>query len=30
VSGMTDRYACRLAMALLRWDREQLPIGIDV
>ncbi|MDA2945068.1 MAG: HD domain-containing protein [Actinomycetota bacterium] len=30
VSGMTDRYACRQAMALLRWDREQLPIGIDV
>lgn len=30
VSGMTDRYACRQAMALLGWDRERLPVGIDV
>lgn len=30
VSGMTDRYACRQAMALLGWEREQLPAGIDV
>ena len=30
VSGMTDRYACRQAMALLGWDRDRLPVGIDV
>jgi dGTPase len=30
VGGMTDRYACRQAMALLGWDRAQLPVGIDV
>jgi dGTPase len=30
VSGMTDRYACRQAMALLGWDRDRLPAGIDV
>lgn len=30
VGGMTDRFACRQAMALLGWDRERLPIGIDV
>jgi len=30
VGGMTDRYACRQAMALLGWPRERLPAGIDV
>jgi dGTPase len=30
VAGMTDRYACRQAMALLGWDRSRLPQGIDV
>jgi dGTPase len=30
VSGMTDRFACRQAMALMAWDRDRLPIGIDV
>jgi len=30
VGGMTDRYACRQAMALLDWPRERLPLGIDV
>jgi dGTPase len=30
VAGMTDRYACRQALALLGWDRERLPAGIDV
>ncbi len=30
VGGMTDRYACRQAMALLGWDRARLPVGIDV
>ena len=29
VSGMTDRYACRQAVALLDWPIEQLPRGID-
>ena len=29
-AGMTDRYACRQAVALLGWSREQLPAGIDV
>jgi dGTPase len=28
--GMTDRYACRQAIALLGWSREKLPAGIDV
>jgi len=28
--GMTDRYACRQAIALLGWSRDQLPVGIDV
>ncbi|HZB41664.1 MAG TPA: HD domain-containing protein, partial [Ilumatobacter sp.] len=28
--GMTDRYACRQAIALLGWSRDQLPAGIDV
>jgi dGTPase len=30
VGGMTDRFACRQAMALLGWDRDRLPVGIDV
>ncbi len=30
VAGMTDRFACRQAMALLGWDRSRLPAGIDV
>jgi dGTPase len=30
VGGMTDRYACRQAVALLGWPRERLPAGIDV
>ena len=30
VGGMTDRYACRQAIALLGWSRDQLPAGIDV
>ena len=30
VGGMTDRYACRQALALLGWDRDRLPVGIDV
>jgi dGTPase len=29
VSGMTDRFACQQALALLGWDRSQLPKGID-
>jgi dGTPase len=30
VGGMTDRFACRQALALLGWDRDRLPMGIDV
>jgi len=30
VGGMTDRFACRQAMAELGWNRDQLPEGIDV
>ena len=30
VGGMTDRYACRQAMAELGWDRTKLPAGIDI
>jgi dGTPase len=30
VGGMTDRFACRQAMALLGWERDRLPVGIDV
>jgi dGTPase len=30
VGGMTDRFACRHALALLGWDRDRLPAGIDV
>ncbi len=29
VGGMTDRFACRQAVALLGWDDSQLPRGID-
>jgi dGTPase len=29
VSGMTDRFACQQALALLGWDRSQLPRGVD-
>ena len=29
VGGMTDRFACRQALALLGWPREQLPQGVD-
>jgi dGTPase len=29
VGGMTDRYACRQAVALLDWPTDQLPRGID-
>ncbi len=30
VSGMTDRFACTQAVALLGWPEEQLPRGQDV
>jgi dGTPase len=30
VAGMTDRFACRQAIALLNWDRAKLPQGIDI
>ena len=29
VGGMTDRFACRQAVALLGWDTDRLPQGID-
>jgi dGTPase len=29
VGGMTDRFACRQAVALLDWDIARLPQGID-
>ena len=29
VAGMTDRFACRSALALLEWAPERLPSGID-
>ena len=29
VGGMTDRFACRQAVALLDWPADQLPQGID-
>ena len=29
VGGMTDRFACRQALSLLDWPREQLPHGVD-
>jgi dGTPase len=28
VSGMTDRFACQQGLALLGWDRSQLPQGV--
>jgi dGTPase len=28
VAGMTDRYACRQAVALLGWDPDKLPRGV--
>ncbi len=30
VAGMTDRFACRAAVAHLGWDRSRLPAGIDI
>lgn len=30
VSGMTDRFACRQAMAHLGWRHDELPNGIDI
>jgi len=30
VAGMTDRFACRQAVSLLKWSHDQLPTGIDV
>jgi dGTPase len=30
VAGMTDRYACRQAMALLDWPADRLPVGFDI
>lgn len=30
VGGMTDRYACTQAIALLDWDPAKLPGGVDV
>ena len=29
VGGMTDRYACQQAVALLGWDPAELPAGVD-
>jgi dGTPase len=29
VAGMTDRFAFRQAVALLGWDPDKLPAGID-
>ncbi len=29
VGGMTDRYACRMALARLDWDRDRLPGGMS-
>jgi dGTPase len=29
VAGMTDRFAFRQAVALLGWDPEKLPVGVD-
>ena len=29
LAGMTDRFACRQAVALLGWDTARLPQGID-
>ncbi len=30
VGGMTDRFACRQAIAQLGWSSDRLPVGIDV
>ena len=30
VGGMTDRFACRQGIALLKWSEDRLPKGIDV
>ncbi len=30
VAGMTDRYAFQTALAVLDWDADKLPRGIDV
>jgi dGTPase len=30
VAGMTDRFACRVAVAELGWDRATLPRGVDL
>ena len=30
VSGMTDRFACELAVTELGWDRSRLPQGIGL
>ena len=30
VGGMTDRYACEAAVALLGWERHRLPQGIGI
>ncbi len=30
VAGMTDRFACRQAVELLGWSRDELPMGFDV
>ena len=30
VAGMTDRYACQLAVSQLNWPRHDLPEGVDV
>ena len=29
VGGMTDRFACSQAVALLGWDPDKLPRGVD-
>jgi dGTPase len=29
VAGMTDRFAFRQAVALLGWDPDKLPTGVD-
>ena len=29
VAGMTDRFACRQAVALLDWDPAKLPVGVS-
>ena len=29
VAGMTDRFAFRQAVALLGWDADKLPAGVD-